>query len=82
MSVKVRLTRVGRTHAPVYRIIVTDSRAKRDGKFIDNLGTYNPNTHELISFKEDKLNDWTSKGAIVTDSVKKIVKRHKAGKAA
>ena len=77
MSVKLRLTRIGRIHAPIYRIIATDSRSSRDGKFIEILGTYNPTSKEIIQFKEEKINDWISKGALPSDSVKKIIKRFK-----
>ena len=77
MSVKLRLTRIGRIHAPIYRIIATDSRSSRDGKFIEILGTYNPTSKEIIQFKQEKINDWISKGALPSDSVKKIIKRFK-----
>ena len=55
MAVKIRLARIGRTHAPVYRIVAIDSRKKRDGKFLENLGTYNPMTKELMQYHEDEL---------------------------
>ena len=75
--VKIRLTRIGRIHAPVYRIIAIDSRKKRDGEALEILGTYDPFTKQLVQFKEDRLNDWVSKGAVVTDAVKKLQKQHK-----
>ncbi|OGB83432.1 30S ribosomal protein S16 [candidate division TM6 bacterium RIFCSPHIGHO2_12_FULL_32_22] len=77
MSVKLRLTRIGRIHAPIYRIIATDSKSPRDGKFIEILGTYNPASKEIVQFKEEKINDWISKGALPSDSVKKIIKLFK-----
>lgn len=82
MAVKIRLTRIGRTHAPVYRVIAIDSRKKRDGAFLENLGTYNPVNHEFVQFHEERIMDWLSKGAIATDSVKKLMNTYKANKAA
>jgi small subunit ribosomal protein S16 len=63
---------------PVYRVVVADSRKKRDGEYIENLGTYNPLTHEFAAFEADKINQWIAKGAIPTDSVVKLMKRYKA----
>ena len=74
MAVKIRLARIGRTHAPVYRIVAIDSQKKRDGKFLENLGTYNPLTKEIVQFHEDRIAYWVSVGAIVVDSVKKLQK--------
>lgn len=76
MSVKIRLSRVGKKHAPYYRIIVADSRSKRDGKFIENLGTYNPIKSEMVTFKPERVDYWVSMGAIPTDSVVKIHKKY------
>lgn len=77
MSVKIRLARFGRVHAPVYRIVAIDSRKKRDGKALEILGTYNPLTSEIVQFHEERINAWVSKGAVVTDAVKKLQKLHK-----
>jgi len=77
MSVKIRLTRKGRIHSPIYRIIATDSRSSRDGKFIEILGTYNPLREEISQFKAERISDWISKGALPSDAVKKIIKKHK-----
>jgi small subunit ribosomal protein S16 len=77
MAVKIRLSRFGKKNAPQYRIVVTDERNKRDGKFIENVGTYNPLNNTLVQFHEDRINDWVSKGAIVTDSVRKLQKKYK-----
>lgn len=77
MSVKIRLSRVGKKHAPFYRVVVADSRNKRDGKFIENLGTYNPLKSEWVTFKPERFDDWVSKGAIPTDTVKKMSKQYK-----
>lgn len=74
MAVKIRLTRLGKIHAPVYRIVAIDSRKSRDGEALENLGTYNPLTKQLIQFHADRIAYWVSKGAIVTDSVARLVK--------
>lgn len=73
MAVKIRFTRIGKKHAPVYRIVATDSRRKRDGKFLENLGTYNPMTKEIVQFHADRIDYWISVGAIVTDSVQRLL---------
>jgi small subunit ribosomal protein S16 len=75
--VKIRLTRMGRTHAPVYRIVAVDSRKKRDGEALEILGTYNPSTQELVQFHQDRIDHWVSQGAQVTDTVKKLQRQHK-----
>ena len=74
MAVKIRFTRVGKKHAPTYRIVAIDSKKKRDGEYIENLGTYNPLTKEIVQWHADRIAYWESKGAIVTDSVKRLQK--------
>ncbi len=74
MAVKIRFSRIGKKHAPVYRIVAVDSRRKRDGKYLENLGTYNPMTKEIVQFHADRINYWISVGAIVTDSVDRLLK--------
>lgn len=81
MAVKIRLARIGKKHAPVYRIVAIDSRKKRDGEALEILGTYNPQNGEIVQFHADRIQEWISKGAIVTDSVKKIEKMHKKNSA-
>jgi small subunit ribosomal protein S16 len=76
MAVKIRLSRIGKKHAPFYRIIAIDSRRRRDGKSLDILGSYNPLTGEVIQLHTDRLDAWISKGALQTDVVKKIRKAH------
>ena len=73
MAVKIRLTRLGKKKAPFYRIIVADSRSPRDGKFIEEIGTYNPNT-DPSEFKvnEELAKKWLANGAQPTDTVAKI----------
>ena len=72
MAVKIRLSRIGKKHAPQYRIVAIDSREKRDGKFIEDLGTYNPISHTFEQYHADRIQDWIAKGAIVTDAVKRL----------
>jgi len=77
MSVAIRLSRVGKKNAPMYRVVVKDSRAKRDGAYIENLGTYNPIKHQVVQFNEERVNYWVSQGAVVSDAVKKIHRMYK-----
>ena len=77
MAVKIRLSRIGKKNAPVFRIIAIDERRKRDGEFLEDLGTYNPISGEVIRFKQDRIDYWVSQGAIPTNAVKKIQKSFK-----
>jgi len=73
--VKIRLQRVGRKKAPQYHIVITDSRNPRDGKFIENIGQYNPTTiPATISINKDKALTWLQNGAQPTDTVHRILK--------
>ena len=75
MAVKLRLTRVGSKKNPIYRVVVADSRSPRDGKFIDIVGRYNPQTDpSTIDFDEDKVRDWLSKGAQPSGTVSRLLK--------
>ena len=75
MSVKIRLARHGSKKNPIYRVVVADSRSPRDGKFIEIVGRYNPQTQpSTIEIDEAKVKDWISKGAQPTDSVKRLMK--------
>ena len=74
MAVKVRLCRVGKTNRPYCRVIVVDSRKKRDGAFLENLGTYDPICHNVIRLDKDRIYDWVKKGAICSDAVKKLLR--------
>lgn len=76
--VKIRLTRIGRTHAPMYRIVAIDSRKKRDGEALEIMGTYNPSTKELLQFNDARINDWIAKGAQVSDTVEKLRRQYKS----
>ena len=73
MAVKIRLRRMGAHKAPFYRVVVADSKSPRDGKFIEEIGYYNPLT-EPVEFKvnEEKVNKWLANGAQPTDVVKRL----------
>ena len=74
MSTKIRLARHGRKQKPFYHIVVADSRAPRDGRFIEKLGSYNPNTNPAtIKLDFDGAVDWIQKGAIATDTARAIL---------
>ena len=74
MAVKLRLTRVGKTKQPQYRIVAADSRSPRDGRFIEIVGHYNPRSEpSTISVDNDKAVKWLSQGAQPTDRVKKLL---------
>ena len=73
---KIRLRRMGQIHAPYYRVIVADSRAPRNGKFIEEIGTYNPCVEPSeIKIDADKAKQWISNGAQPTESVAKLLER-------
>jgi len=73
LSVKIRLNRIGAKKQPFYRIVVADSRAPRDGKIIEMVGTYDPKTDpSTIKVNKEKIIDWISKGAKPTNTVKKL----------
>lgn len=76
MAVRIRLTRLGRKKKPFYRIIVADSESKRDGKFLDIVGTYDPlQDPAAIKLDNDKLQTWLGKGALPTTTVKSLIKK-------
>ena len=75
MAVKLRLTRVGSKKNPVYRIVAADSRSPRDGKFLEIVGRYNPQTDpSTIELDEEKVRDWLSKGAQPSGTVARLLK--------
>ena len=75
MAVKLRLTRVGSKKNPIYRVVAADSRSPRDGKFIEIVGRYNPQTEpSTIDLDEDKVKDWLGKGATPSESVHRLLK--------
>lgn len=76
MAVKMRLRRMGAKKAPFYRVVVADSRYPRDGRFIDEIGTYNPMTEPAeIKIDAEKAKKWISNGAQPTDTVKVLLKK-------
>ncbi|RKX94529.1 MAG: 30S ribosomal protein S16 [Spirochaetes bacterium] len=77
MSVKIRLTRMGAKKRPYYRIIAVDSRKKRDGEFLENLGLYHPleKDENSIVIKEDRIKEWLSRGAIPSHTVKILLNK-------
>jgi small subunit ribosomal protein S16 len=80
MAVKLRLTRVGSKKNPIYRVVVADSRSPRDGRFIDIVGRYNPQTEpSTIELDEAKIRDWLGKGAQPTGAVAKLLKIKQIG---
>jgi small subunit ribosomal protein S16 len=75
LAVKLRLTRVGSKKNPVYRIVAADSRSPRDGKFLEIVGRYNPQTDpSTIELDEERIRDWISKGAQPSDTVQRLLK--------
>lgn len=77
--VVIRLARGGRTHRPVYTIVATDSRNARDGRFLEKLGQYDPKAEKgntLNSVRSDAITAWVSKGAVLSDTVKSLLKRN------
>lgn len=73
--VRIRLTRVGSKKNPIWRIVVADKRSPRDGRVIENVGTYNPQTDpSTVTLKQDRVEHWIAKGARPTDTVLKLMK--------
>jgi len=76
MAVRIRLTRLGRKKKPFYRIIVADSESKRDGKFLDVVGTYDPlQDPAVINIDNEKLQTWLGRGALPTTTVQSLIKK-------
>ena len=76
MAVKIRLRRMGAKKAPFYRVVVVDSRSPRDGRFIEEIGYYNPVAEPaIIKIDAEKANTWIKNGAQPTDVVKKLLEK-------
>ena len=76
MAVKIRLRRMGAKKAPFYRVVVADSRSPRDGRFIEEIGYYNPMTNPAdVKIDSEKAKKWISNGAQPTDTVKALLKK-------
>ena len=75
MAVKLRLARVGSKKNPIYRVVAADSRSPRDGRFIEIVGRYNPQTEpSTIELDEAKVKEWLGKGALPTEAVSRLLK--------
>ena len=80
MAVKLRLTRIGSKKNPIYRVVAADSRSPRDGKFIEIVGRYNPQTDpSTIELDEQKVTAWLAKGAQPTEPVRRLLKTQNIG---
>ena len=76
MSVKIRMRRMGSKRKPFYRIVVADSRMPRDGRFIEQVGYYNPLTNsDEVKLEEDKIFEWLEKGAQPSDTVRSLLSK-------
>lgn len=75
MAVKIRLARGGSKKRPFYQVVVADERFPRDGRFIENLGQYDPKLDPpLVTLKEERTLEWLNQGALPTDTVKTLLK--------
>jgi small subunit ribosomal protein S16 len=80
MALKIRLSRIGSTHQPHYRIVVAETRSRRDGDAVETIGTYDPRTKgKQVSLRLDRVDYWVSKGAKPTDTLHSIIKRERRG---
>ena len=75
MAVRLRLTRVGSRKNPIWRVVVADQRSPRDGRFIETVGQYNPQTEpSTIRLNEERIREWLGKGAQPTPQVRKLLR--------
>ena len=83
MALKIRLTKVGSVHQPLYRVVVAEARSRRDGAAVENLGTYRPGSKgNPIAINLDRVDYWLSKGARPTDTMNAMIKRARRSAAA
>ena len=76
MATKIRLKRMGGKKKPFYRVVVADGRYPRDGRFIEEIGYYDPcKNPAIININEEKIKEWTATGAVVSDTVKSLMKK-------
>ena len=76
MAVKMRLRRMGKKKAPTYRVVIADSRSPRDGRFIEEIGFYNPGTEPAtVQIDAEKASKWISNGAVPTETVRSLLKK-------
>jgi small subunit ribosomal protein S16 len=79
MAVKLKLKRLGRLHVPFYRLAAMDSRTRRDGRVLEELGFYDPENHDAtrqVKLNADRIQHWLSVGAQPTDTVRNLLKKH------
>lgn len=75
MALKIRLSRIGSAHNPVYHVVVAEARSRRDGAATEILGTYSPRAKkDALTLKVDRVDYWISKGALPTDTAKSLIK--------
>jgi ribosomal protein S16 len=75
MALKIRLSRIGSTHNPVYHVVVAEARSRRDGAATEILGTYNPRAKkDALTLNVERADYWLSKGALPTDTAKSLIK--------
>jgi len=77
MAVKIRLSRIGRKHVPFYRIVAVDSRKKRDGECLDDIGTYDGINTKVVRFNEEIYKKWLGLGAVPSDTARKVYRLFK-----
>ena len=83
MALKIRLSRIGSTHNPIYHVVVAEARSRRDGDATEILGTYNPRAKkDVLTLKVDRVDYWLSKGATPTDTAKSLIKNARKAAAA
>jgi small subunit ribosomal protein S16 len=83
MALKIRLTKVGSVHQPLYRVVVTEARSRRDGAAVENLGTYSPGSKgSPINVNMERVDYWLSKGAKPTDTMHAMIKKARRAAAA
>lgn len=76
MPVTIRLMRFGKRHAPSYRIVALDKRRKRDGSYIEKIGTYNPMVEPLaLEINQERMSYWTKNGAVISEGMRKLLKK-------
>ena len=76
--ISIRLARGGRVHKPVYTIVAADARDPRDGRFLEKLGQYNPSAENVLnSVNAERISYWVSKGAVLSDTVRTLLKKNK-----
>jgi small subunit ribosomal protein S16 len=77
MAVKIRLSKLGKKNRPYWRIVALEERSKRDGAFLEDLGTYDAIKHQIVQIHLDRIQDWITKGALCSPTVTRIIKTHR-----